>query len=29
MRKMDLGKNAENEKLTLLRTVENGFGELG
>jgi hypothetical protein len=29
MPKMDLGKSAENEKLTLLQTVENGFGELG
>jgi hypothetical protein len=29
MPKMDLGKNAKNEKLNLLQTVENGFGELG
>jgi hypothetical protein len=26
---MVLGKNAENEKLTLLQTVENCFGQLG
>jgi light-regulated signal transduction histidine kinase (bacteriophytochrome) len=29
MSKMVLGKNAENEKLTLLQTVENCFGQLG
>ena len=29
MSKIVLGKNAENEKLTLLQTVENCFGQLG
>ncbi len=26
---MELGKNAENGKLTLLQNVENCFGQLG
>ncbi len=26
---MELGKNAENGKVTLLQTVENCFGQLG
>ncbi len=29
MSKMEIGINAENEKLTLLQNVENCFGELG
>jgi hypothetical protein len=29
MSKMVFGKNAENEKLTLLQTVKNCFGQLG
>jgi hypothetical protein len=29
MSKMEIGKNAKNEKLTLLQNVENCFGELG
>ncbi len=29
MSKMEVGKNAENEQLTLLQNVENCFRELG
>jgi hypothetical protein len=29
MPKMELGNNAENRKLTLLKTVENRFGQVG